>query len=193
MNIPISREEALELLKKYNQDESDFVHFLESEAVMKHLARKLDENEEEWAMLGLMHDIDWGITKENVSEHLSKAPEILRDAGFDEEFINTVISHGFGFPLPGLEDKERTENIEHALACSETITGLIHAYALMRGKKISDMEVKGLKKKFKDKRFAEAVDRQIIRECEKLGLELDDFFELAISAIKEIKDSVGLS
>lgn len=192
VNLPITREEALSLIEKYNKDKSDINHYLESEAIMGALAKRLGENEEYWRMVGLLHDVDWGITKGNIQEHLTKAPEILRGAGFDEEFINAVMSHGYGFDCAGLKDKERTKKIEHALACSETITGLIHAYALLRGG-MTDMKVKGLKKRFKDKRFAAAVRRDIIIECEKIGLSLDEFFEISINAIKDIADQVGLS
>ncbi len=190
--LPISREQAWELVKKYNTHQKDLTHYLESEAVMKELAKHLKEDEVYWGMLGLVHDVDWGITKENTENHLTKAPEILKDAGFDEEFINIVISHGYGFDVAGLKDKKRTEKIQYALAASETITGLIHAYALMRGKRISDMQSKGLKKKFKDKTFATKVNREIIKECEQLGLDLNEFFEIAIEGIKKIKDKVGL-
>ena len=194
MNLPISRDKAIELLKKYNPEteKTDWNHFLESEAIMREVAKKLGENEEYWAMLGLLHDIDWGITKQNTVEHLTKAPEILRDAGFDDEFINNIVSHGCGFECAGLKDKKRTKKEEFALAASETLTGLIHAYALMRGKKISDMEVSGLKKKFKDKAFAAGCDRGIIKECENLGISLEEFLGLSIDAIKKIKDEVEL-
>ena len=194
MSIPISREQAIELLKKYNNpdDKSDWNHFLESEAVMKELAKKLGENEDYWGMLGLLHDIDWGITKNNSIEHLTKAPEILKEAGFDEEFINNIVSHGCGFECADLKNKKRTKKEEYALAASETLTGLIHAYALMRGKRISDMEVSGLKKKFKDKTFAAKVDREIIKECELCGITLDEFLGLAIEAVKGIRERVGL-
>ncbi len=193
-SLPITREQAWELVKKYSTHEQDLVHYLESEAVMREFAVRLGEDEDYWAMLGLIHDIDWGITKENTENHLTKAPEILKEAGFDDEFISIVLSHGYEFEqLPHLKDKKRTEKIQHALAASETITGLIHAYALMRGNRITGMEAKGLKKKFKDKTFARAVEREIIRECEQLGLSLDEFFEIAIEGIKKIKDRVGLS
>jgi len=192
-SLPITRKQAWELIKKYNSSEHDLVHYLESEAVMKELAKRLGENVEYWGMLGLLHDIDWGVTKENPSAHLTKAPEILRKAGFNEEFIQTVVSHGYGFEqLPHLNDKKRTEKIQHALAASETITGLIHAYALMRGRRISDMGIKGLKKKFKDKTFAKTVKREIIKECEQLGLSLEEFFQIAIEGIKNIKNDVKL-
>ncbi len=193
MKLPITREQALELLKKYNkeEDKSDWNHYLESEAIMRAVARKLGEDEEYYGMLGLLHDIDWGITKDNIQEHLTKAPDLLREAGFDEEFISNIVSHGCGFECAGLKDKKREKKIEYALAASETLTGLVYAYALMRGKKISDMEVKGLKKKFKDKRFAENCNRDIIREIENI-MPLDEFFEISIESLKEIKEDIGL-
>lgn len=190
--LPITRQEALELLRKYNKDQSDFIHYLETEAIMRTLARRLGEDVEYWMMLGLLHDVDWGITKDDVAKHLTKMPQILTGAGFDDEFINTVLSHGYGYEIVGMADKKRTRIIEHALACAETVTGLIHAYALVRQGKISGMKVKGLKKKFKDKNFAAKVSRSIIRECEHLSLTLDEFFELAIQAIIEIREDVGL-
>ena len=111
MKLPINREQALELVKKYNSDKSDLNHYLESEAVMRELAKKFGENIEYYGMLGLIHDIDWGITKDNSVEHLTKAPEILKNAGFDNEFIEIVVSHGYGFPCAGLENKKRTKRI----------------------------------------------------------------------------------
>ena len=192
MNLPITRNEAWELVKKYNSHPKDLIHYLESEAVMRALAGKLGEDVEYYGMLGLVHDVDWGFTKENSKEHLTKAPVILKEVGFDERFISIVVSHGCGFNCAGLIDEKRTKKEEFALAASETITGLIHAYALMRGNKISDMEVKGLRKKFKDKNFAAAVERDVIMECEKLGISLDEFLELSIEAIKNIKELVDL-
>lgn len=190
----ITRQEAIELLKKYNpiENKQDFNHYLESEAIMGELAQKLGEDIEYYKMLGLLHDVDWGITKNNSKEHLTKAPEILKNAGFDDKFICIIVSHGCGFDCAGLLDKKRSEKIEHALAASETLTGLIHAYALMRGKKISDMELSGLKKKFKDKAFAAGCNREIIKEIENLGITIDEFLSIGIEAIKKIKSDVGL-
>ncbi len=190
--LPMNQEQAFELVKKYNSNSRDIIHYLESEAIMKSVAEKLGEDVDYWGMLGLLHDIDWGITKENSKEHLAKAPEILRKNGFDEEFISIIISHGYGYDCAGLKDKERTKLIEYALAASETMTGLIHSYAIMRGNKISDMKLKGLKKKFKEKSFAAGVNREEIKECEKIGISLEEFFELSIKSIKNIKDKVGL-
>ncbi|NMB67023.1 HDIG domain-containing protein [Candidatus Woesearchaeota archaeon] len=190
--LPISKEKAIELLKSYNQEQSDMNHYLESAAVMKQIAKEIGEDEEYYEMLGLLHDVDWSLTKNDSKNHLTLAPEILRKNGFDEEFINIIVSHGYGYDCAGLKDKKREKKIEFILAASETITGLIHAYALMRGKKISDMEVSGLKKKFKDKAFAAGCNREIISEIEKAGISLDNFFRIAIEGIKNIKEQVGL-
>jgi putative nucleotidyltransferase with HDIG domain len=191
--LPITRDQAIELLKSMPQSEADFNHYLESEAVMQSLAEKFGENKEYWGMLGLLHDVDWALTKENWSEHCMKAAEILSKSGFDNEFIKIVQSHGYGFEIiPALKDKKRTEKIEHALAAAETITGLVYSYALMRGRKISDMDSSGLKKKFKDKKFAANCNREIISECQQIGLTLDDFFDISIKAINNIKNQIGL-
>ena len=192
MNLPMTRDEAWELVKQYNKKQPNLCHYLESEAIMKALARKLGEDEEYWGMLGLLHDIDWELTEDNIQTHLTKAPELLKQAGFDDEFISIVLSHGYGFDCAGLLDKKREKKVEHALAASETISGLIYAYALMRGRKISDMQAKGLKKKFKNKAFAANCRRDIIREAEELGLELSEFFQIAIDGMKRIKEGFGL-
>ena len=191
--LPISKEQAIELLKKYPQEKSDMNHYLESEAIMRSLAKKIGEDEDYYGMLGLLHDVDWSLTKGNSKEHLTKAPEILKNAGFDSEFIQIIVSHGYGWDCAGLQDKRREKNIELSLAASETLTGIIHAYALMRGGKVGDMEAKGLKKKFKDKAFAAGCKREIVEEIEKIGISLDEFFEVAIEGIKNIKEQVGLS
>ena len=191
MTLPISRDEAWQLVLKHNSDKSDLNHYLESEAVCSALAAKVGEDSEYFGMAGLIHDIDWGLTKDDPVTHLTKAPDILREAGFDEEFVELIVSHGYGFDCAGLLDKKRTEKKQYILAAGETITGLIHSLALMRGG-IDGMQAKGLKKKFKDKKFAAGVSREIINEIENLGLEKDEFFELAIEAIKKIKNDVDL-
>jgi len=190
MDLPITRDEALKLIERYNSERSDLIHFLESEAIMGALAKRLGESVEYWSMLGLLHDIDWGITKNNPSEHCSKAPEILKAAGFDDDFVALVLSHGYGWDCAGLKEKRRTRKVEYALAASETLTGLIHAYAILR-KGLDGMEPSGLKKRMKEKKFAAGVNRDIIMECEHLGLTLDQFFEIAIIALQEISKEIG--
>jgi putative nucleotidyltransferase with HDIG domain len=116
--LPISKEKAIELLKSYNQEQSDMNHYLESAAVMKQIAKEIGEDEEYYEMLGLLHDVDWSLTKNDSKNHLTLAPEILRKNGFDEEFINIIVSHGYGYDCAGLKDKKREKKIEFILASS---------------------------------------------------------------------------
>lgn len=192
-NLPISRQEALDLLKSMPQADSDMNHYLETEAIMRGLAERLDEDAEYWAMLGLLHDVDWALTKSDWSGHCIKAVEILKEKGFDDEFIEKMQSHAYGYEqIPVLKDKKRDSKIQHCLVAAETLTGIIYAYALMRGRKISDMKAKGLKKKFGDKAFVANCNRELVREIELAGLPLDEFFALAIEAVKKIKSDIEL-
>ena len=192
-SLPISREEAMTLLKSMPQLDSDMNHYLETEAIMRSLAEKFGDDVEYWGMLGLLHDIDWSLTKDDWSKHSIRAAELLKEKGFDDGFIENVQSHAYGHDeIPLLKDKKRTSRIQHCLTSAETLTGIIYAYALMRGKRISDMDAKGLAKKFKDKSFAANCDRELVKEIELAGLPLDGFFELSIESIKRIKDYIGL-
>lgn len=189
----MSREEAIALLKSMPQLDSDMNHYLETEAIMRSLAEKFGEDAEYWGMVGLLHDVDWALTKNNLSEHCIKAAEMLREKGFDDKFVEDVQSHGYGHDeIPSLKDKKRTSKIQHCLTAAETLTGIIYAYALMRGRKVSDMDARGLAKKFKDKKFAANCNRELVKEIELTGLPLDSFFGLAIEAIKRIKSDIGL-
>ena len=189
----LTREKAIWLLRSYEQRESDQIHYLETEAIMGAVAEKLGEDVDYWGILGLLHDVDWAITRDKCENHCVKAEEILKKQGFDKEFIETIQSHAYGYKeIPAFKDTRRTEKIQHALAASETITGIVNAYALMRENKISDMDSSGLKKKFKDKKFAQNCNREIILEIEKIGIPLDEFLGIAIGAIKKIKDNIGL-
>ena len=191
--LPITREEAINLLKSMPQLESDMNHYLETEAIMRALAAKFGENIEYWGMLGLLHDVDWALTKNDWREHCIRAAEILKTNGFDDAFIDNVQSHGYGYDeIPLLKGKKRQSKIQHSLVAAETLTGIIYAYALMRSKRISDMEAKGLKKKIKDKKFAANCNRELLGEIELTGLSMDDFLSLSIESIKKIKEQIGL-
>lgn len=191
--LPITREEALDLLRSMEQQDSDMNHYLETEAIMRALAQRFGEDADYWGMVGLLHDVDWALTRDDWKEHCVKAEGILKEKGFDDRFIHIVQSHGYGHEeIPAFSGRKRSERIEHALTAAETLTGIIHAYALMRGRRISDMEVRGLKKKFKDKSFAANCSRELVGEIEETGLELGEFLALSIKALKGIKQDIGL-
>jgi putative nucleotidyltransferase with HDIG domain len=191
--LPLTREEALSFLRQLNHDSSDIPHYLATEAIMRALAKEWKEDPDYWGILGLLHDVDWSLTKDNQKEHCIKAEELLADKGFQKEEITIIQSHGYGCDqIPALKDRLRTQRIEFALASAETITGLIYAYALMRERRITDMAPSKLKKKFKDKSFAAGCNRTIIQEIEKTGMDMDRFFSIAIQAMQSIKESIGL-
>ena len=184
----ISREQALELLKKYNKEPFHIQHALTVEGVMRWYAKELGHAAEEefWGITGLLHDIDFELYPD---EHCQKAPELLREAGVSEDMIYAVCSHGYGICS---EDEPKLE-MEKVLFAADELTGLIWSCALMRpSKSTMDMEVKSLKKKFKDKKFAAGCSRDIISQgAEMLGWELDDLFDKTIQAMRSCEAAVA--
>ena len=178
----ITRAEALELLKKYNEDEFHIHHGLMVEGTMRYFAEKLGYGAEAdyWAMVGLLHDIDFEMWPE---EHCIKAVELLQEAGIEESMIRAITSHAYGL-TEGVPQPEH--EMEKVLFACDELTGLIGAAALMRpSKSVQDMELKSLKKKFKDKRFAAGCSRDVIRQgAEMLGWELDQLMEETLQAMK---------
>ena len=181
MNSGITREAALKLLKQYNEEPFHIRHGLTVEAVMDWYAARLDpENREFWALVGLLHDVDFEKWPE---EHCLKAPELLQAAGCTGEFIHAVCSHGFGHCC----DVEPVLEMEKVLFAADELTGLIWSAALMRpSKSCTDMELSSLKKKFKDKKFAAGCSRDVIRDgADKLGWELDKLLGDTLEAMKD--------
>ncbi len=182
----ISRQDAIALLKKYNQEEFHIHHGLMVEGTMRYFAEKLGYGEEAdfWATVGLLHDIDFEMWPD---EHCQKAPELLREAGIGEDMIHAIVSHGYGLCC----DVEPELEMEKVLFACDELTGLIGAAALMRpSKSCKDMELKSLKKKFKDKKFAAGCDRDvIIRGAEMLGWELDQLLNETLEAMKTCEDA----
>lgn len=193
MKAGITYEQARELFDKYIKDPQLRNHCRESEVVLRALAKRLGEDEELWGIAGLIHDIDFDETRNDVSRHCVRCIDILKEAGVTDELIEVIVSHAYGTECGDYKDKVRTTKFQHALAAGETVTGLIYAYGLMRpDKKLANAEVKSIKKKFKDKSFAAKVDRDVIRECEESGLELNEFLEIALNAMKKIAEEIGL-
>lgn len=194
MNLGITYIQALKLIDKYITNPVTKYHLLESEAIMRALAKHFGENEEDWRIIGLLHDIDWDLTKQTPKEHLVKTPVLLKQAGASDELVEAIVSHGYGQLCCGApQDKVRQTRLEHALAAAETLTGLIVAAALVQpDKKLSSVSPRSLMKKFKNKSFAAKCDRTIILECETIGLKLDDFLNLGLTALQKIADKIGL-
>jgi len=192
--LGITKEKADKLVEEYIKDLVTKLHLFESEAIMRAVAKHLGEDEEEWGTIGLLHDIDWDLTKENQIEHCVKAVEILKKADASDYLIETVQSHGYGnVMIPELLGKKRETKIEHCLVAAETLTGIIVASALVQpDKKMASVKLKSLKKKFKDKSFAAKCDRELVRECEMAGIPLDTFLEICLNALKRISDKLGL-
>ncbi|MPM96278.1 hypothetical protein SDC9_143436 [bioreactor metagenome] len=188
MELSFDRNTALELLKKYNTDPFHIRHAYTVEAVMENFAHKLGYGDDApyWAMVGLLHDIDFGSYPE---QHCLKAPELLKEIGASDEFIHAVCSHGYGLVC----DVEPTHEMEKVLFAVDELTGLIGAAALMRpSKSVSDMEVSSLKKKFKDKKFAAGCNRDVItRGAEQLGWELDDLFAKTLDAMRACETRIN--
>ena len=184
----ISREDALALLKKYNQDPFHIQHGLTVEAVMRWYARELgfEDEEEYWGIVGLLHDVDF---EKYPEQHCIKAPEILRDAGVSEDMIRAIISHGYGITVEVKPERE----MEKVLFAADEMTGLIWAAALMRpSKSTKDMELKSLKKKFKSKNFAAGCSRDVIKQgAEMLGWDLNDLMDRTLQAMKESEDLIN--
>ncbi|WP_061994647.1 HDIG domain-containing metalloprotein [Clostridium sp. ATCC 25772] len=179
----ITREEAWELLTKYNKEVFHIQHALTVEGTMKYFAKELGYEEEAdfWSMVGLLHDLDFEMYPE---KHCSKTQEIMRDYGLDEKLIRAVVSHGYG--LCAEEQPKPEHEMEKVLFAVDELTGLIGAAARMRpSKSVMDMELSSLKKKFKDKKFAAGCSRDVIKQgAEMLGWELNKLLEETIMAMR---------
>lgn len=178
----IDRESALKLLKDHGPEAHMLAHALFSEAVMRALAAHFGEDEEIWALTGLLHDLDYPRTRDKPERHGQEGAAALRGL-LPEEALQAIAAHNSEYT--GLEPRSR---LDYALRAAETVTGLVHSAALLRPTGMEGMQVKSLKKKMKDKAFAAAVSRERIRECEKAGIGLDDFLALAIAALTPLHD-----
>ena len=176
----MKREEAFEILKKYNKDEFHIRHALTVEGVMRYFAKELNEDVEYWGNVGLLHDVDFELYPE---EHCKKCIELLRENNVDESIIHSICSHGYGL----CSDVKPEHIMEKVLFATDELTGLIWAAAKMRpSKSVMDMELSSLRKKFKDKKFAAGCSRDvIIKGAEQLGWDLDTLLEKTILAMRE--------
>ncbi|HEY9069516.1 MAG TPA: HDIG domain-containing metalloprotein [Candidatus Ozemobacteraceae bacterium] len=184
----ITRERALELLREHVKNENMVRHCLASEAVLTALARRLGEDEQTWGLAGLLHDLDVEITNADLTVHGLKAVEILTGAGVSPEIIDAIRMHN-----ERAHGEKRSKRLHHALAAGETITGLVTATALVYpDRKVGSVKPSSVIKRMKEKAFAASVDRDTIRECECIGVPLNEFAALAIEAMQRIAPDLGL-
>ena len=177
-----TRDEAMELLKEYNTDPFHIKHALIVEGVMKYFARKLGYGDEEefWGLVGLLHDLDF---EKYPDEHCIREQEIMRERGIDERIIRATASHGYDITV----DIRPEHEMEKVLYDTDELTGLIGAVAIMRpSKSVSDLELKSVKKKYKDKKFAAGCSREVIeRGAAMLGWDIDTLITETILAMRE--------
>lgn len=188
MKSNITRDEAFELLRKYNSEKFHIQHGLTVEGVMRWYANDLGyvDDAEFWGIVGLLHDIDF---EKYPEAHCIKAPELLREAGVGEGMIRAICSHGYDLTV----DIKPEHEMEKVLYATDELTGLIGAAALMRpSKSVMDMEVKSLKKKYKDKKFAAGCSRDVIEKgAEMLGWELPTLWEKTIEAMRSCEADIA--
>jgi len=184
----MNREEAFKLLDEKIKTKNLVKHCLAVEAVMRELARHYSEDETKWALAGLLHDIDYEETKDDMAEHSKIGADFLRQQGLDEDICQAVLKHNeaHGFELQ--------TKIERALFVADPVTGLIVAAALvLPSKKIADLTVENVLNRFKEKSFARGANRQIIQQCQDLlNLSLEKFVEISLRAMQGISDKLGL-
>ncbi|HBG02285.1 MAG TPA: hydrolase [Firmicutes bacterium] len=182
-----TRNQAWEILTEYNQSNALLQHALAVEAVMRHFAELSGENPDEWGVIGLLHDLDY---EQYPDEHCRKTAEILEEKGVDGEYIRAVCSHGYGV----CADIEPKSQLEKTLYTIDELTGLINAVCLMRpSKSVLDLEVKSVRKKFKQPSFAAGVNREVITKgCELLGMDLGDVIGATIFGMRKVAAAIGL-
>ncbi len=182
-----TRKEALELLHQYNESDSLRKHAYAVEGVMRYMARKRGEDVEKWGIIGLIHDLDY---EKFPDQHCSKTKEILEGNAWPEEYIRAAVSHGWGICSEVVPQTE----LEKVLYAIDELTGLVVTTALVRpSKSVMDVNVKSVRKKWNDKRFAAGVDRSIIEKgAELLQVGIDELIEDTIKGMQEVAEGIGL-
>ena len=188
--MELSRSATLELLRKHNRDEGHIRHALAVEATMRWFARKAGADEDLWGIAGLIHDIDWEEMQATPQLHTKEGARWLRSEGYPEEIARAVEAHGWGI----CSDVEPKSPMEKTLFTIDELTGMVITAALVRpSRSLSDLEVKSVKKKWKDKAFARGVDRDLIlKGADMMGVQLDDLIQGVIEAMRPVERELGL-
>ena len=183
----MNREDVLDSIRANVENENLVKHMLAVEAVMRSLARRFEEDEEEWGLTGLLHDIDVELTEGDMNIHSKMGADLSRELGANEAMADAILRHNERHGIP-CETK-----LDKALFCADPLTGLITAAALIRpDKRLASVEAKSVGKRFKEKSFAAGANREQIARCREIGLELDEFIELGLKAMQGIADELGL-
>ena len=183
----MTRDEALDSITANIENENTIKHMLATEAIMRTLARRFGEDEEEWGLTGLLHDIDMELTEGDMHIHSTLGADLVRELGASEAMAHAILCHNETHGIP------RETKLDKALCCADPLTGLIIAAALVRpDKKLAGVEARSVRKRFREKSFAAGANREQIAQCTELGLELDEFLALGLEAMKEIADDLGL-
>jgi putative nucleotidyltransferase with HDIG domain len=188
MNSTIpTREQTLELFRKYNKSESLMKHALSVEAVMRYMAEKAGEDKDKWGVIGLIHDLDYEMFPE---QHCKMTEKILKENNWPEEYIRAVLSHGWGLAT----DVEPVSSLEKTIYAIDELTGLVTTSALVRpSRSVLDMEARSVKKKWNDKKFAAGVNRSVIEKgAAILGVTLDDLITDCIMGMRMVAEEIGL-
>ena len=180
MNYVPTREDAEQLFLKYNESESLYKHAKQVEVTMRYFAKENNEDEEKWSIIGFLHDLDY---EQYPDEHCDKTKEILEENNYPQDYIRAILSHGYEMRT----DVKPETKMEKLLYATDELTGLINAACLMRpSKSVLDLNVKSLNKKFKNKKFAQGVDRNVIlKGAEMLDMTKEELFEETIKALQE--------
>ena len=181
----MTREQALEMVKSHVGNKNLRKHMFATEAVMRRLAQHLGEDEDKWGLTGLLHDLDYDQTVDDFPKHGLITAELLKNTDVPEDVIHAIKSHPGHFP--------RETTMDKAIYAADPITGLIVAAALMHpSKKLKNVDVEFVERRFREKRFAAGADRDQIRSCEDLGLSLNEFITLSLEAMQGIDEALGL-
>jgi putative nucleotidyltransferase with HDIG domain len=183
----IQRGDALKAVRENVQNQNLIKHMLATEAIMRALARKYREDETEWGLTGLLHDIDVDLCAGDMTQHSKLGADMIREMGGNQAMVHAILTHNdaHGIPCESLIDK--------ALFCADPLTGLIIAAALVRpDKKMTGVEIGSVRKRFKEKSFAVGANREQIAACTQIGLELDEFITLGLTAMQGISGELGL-
>jgi putative nucleotidyltransferase with HDIG domain len=186
MTSKLNRDEVLDSIQGNVQDKNMIRHMLATEAIMRTLARKLQEDEEEWGLTGLIHDIDMELVEGDMSTHSRLSADIAEELGASPAMTHAILCHNEAHGVP------RETKLDKALFCADPLSGLITAAALVRPDKLTGLSTKSVMKRFREKSFAGGVNREQIALCREIGLELEDFIGLAIEAMQGIASELEL-